>query len=212
MKKAKLAAGMAAVTLAAGVGVHRNLSPDELLRQSQTPVSQVEQAPEYLEPTEILAEAEEPERMSRRDQLRVGFIRRPTLAKSAALLPLWAVGAVPSALVTATGPVWTLLGGLLIQFGLLAGLFALAYKALFPHKKLRELFRRKNWKWLFLGAFTVTAANVLLAQLWSDWPLVRSLLLAAVGFGVLALLWKRLCGGFAPPAPGKVRTRLVMER
>lgn len=212
MKKKTFAAGMAAVTLAAGVGVHKNVSLDELLQRSQTPVSQVEQAPEYLEPTVILAETDEPERMSRRDLLRARFARRPAAVKSACLLPLWAAGAIPSALVTATGPLWTALAGFLVQFGLLAGLFALAFKALFPHKKLRELFRRKNWKWLFLGAFTITAANILLAQLWSDWPVVRSLALAAVGFVVLSLLWKRLGGKMTPPEPGRVRTRLVMER
>ena len=212
MKKKKLAAGMAAVTLAAGVGVHNSCTLDELLQKGEIPVSQIEQAPEYLEPTEVLAEAVETERMSRRDQLRARFIRRSGPVKSACLLPLWAVGAIPSALLTATGPVWTLLGGFFIQFGVLAGVFALAFKLLFPHKKLRELFRRKNWKWLFLGAFTVAAANILLTELWGDWPLVRALVLTAVGFGILALLWKRLCGGFAPPEPVTVRTRLVMER
>lgn len=212
MKKKTLAAGMAAVALTAGMGVHKNFTLDELLEQSETPVLQIEQAPEYLEPTEVLAETDEPERMSRRDLLRASFIRRHAAVKSACLLPLWAAGAIPSALATATGPLWTALAGFLVQLGLLAGLFALAFKLLFPHKKLREIFRRKNLKWLFLGAFTLTAANVLLGSLWSDWPVARSLALTAVGFGVLALLWKRLCGRFAPPEPGRLRTRLVMER
>lgn len=205
-----MAAGVAAVTLAAGVGVYQNYTPDELLQRGETPVSQIEEAPEPLDSPVVLAEAEETERMSRRDRARAGFIRRPTLVKSACLLPLWAVGAVPAALATATGPLWTVLGGFLLQLGLLAGVFALAFKALFPKKKLGELFRRKNWKWLFLGAFTLTAVNVLLGSLWSDWPVARSLILAAAGLGVLALLWKRLCGRFAPPEPGVVKTRLVM--
>ncbi len=211
MDKRKVAAGVAAVTLAAGVGVYDNYTLEELLGQGEVPAPHIEQAPEYLEPTDVLAETEEPERLSRRDQLRAGFLRRSALVKSACLLPLWAVGAIPAALLTAAGPLWTLFGGFLLQLGLLMGVFALAFKLLFPHKKLRELFRRKNWKWLFLGAFTVTAANVLLGSLWSDWPAVRALVLAAVGLGTLALLWKRLCGKFAPPEPGVVKTRLVMD-
>ena len=35
--------------------------------------------------------------------------------------------------------------------------------------------------------------------------------MAAAGFGVLCLLWKRLCGRFRAPEPDLVKTRLVME-
>lgn len=211
MDKKKVAAGVAAATLAVGMGVYDNCTLDELLQQGEIPASHIEQAPDFLEPTNVLAETEEPERMSRRDMLRAGFIRRPAAVKAACLLPLWAIGAIPSALLTAAGPLWSAFGGFFLQFGLLAGVFALAFKALFPKKKLRELFRRKNWKWLFLGAFTVTVVNIALAELWSGWPVARSLALAAVGFVSLALLWKRLCGALAPPEPGTVKTRLVMD-
>ena len=103
------------------------------------------------------------------------------------------------------------LAELAVQTGVLAGLFCLVYKLLFPRGKVRRLFRRRNLKWLFLGAFTVTAANALLCQLWPDWPALRALLLTAAGFGVLCLLWRRLCGRLRAPTPRTVRTELTMD-
>lgn len=210
MKK-KLAVGIAAAAVvAAGVGVNRCFEPGELIHDVDGPAAEytLRAAPSG---GDVFAEYAETERMSRADRVRARFLRLPAAVKSAALLPLWAVGALPAALAPVLGPVWGALAALTAQAGVLAGLFCLVYKLLFPRQKIRQLFRRKNIKWLLLGAFTVTAANALLCRLWPDWPALRALLLTAAGFGVLWLLWKRLCGHLRGPAPRTVRTKLSME-
>ena len=57
----------------------------------------------------------------------------------------------------------------------------------------------------------MTLANILLTQLWTDWPVWRALLLAVVGLAVLCVLYKRICGAFKAPEPEVVSTRLVAE-
>ena len=211
IKHKKLAAGAAVVVLAAGAAVHENFELDELLSDEKVRPRVEELEREEAPEPNVLAELPEEEYLSRADALRGWFIRLPVWVKSVFLLPLWALGTVPAALAPALGPVWDALAGLGVQLGVMTGLFCLVYKLLFPDRKVRELFRKKNLKWLFLGAVTVTAADVVLTQLWTDWPVARVLGLAAVGMGVLCLLWKRLCGAFRAPEPKTVKTRLVME-
>ncbi len=207
----KVAAGVAAVILAAGVGVNRAFEPAELVHSADDLARHTQYVPVRLAGEDPLGRLEDYERISLPDAVRGWFIRLPVAVKSVLLLPLWAVGAIPSALLTALGPVWGSLLGFLAQMAVLAGLFCLVYKLLFPHRKVRELFRKKNLKWLLLGAMTLTAANLVLTQLWTGWPLLRTALLTGVGALVLGLLWKRLCGAFKAPEPDVVHTRLMLE-
>ena len=210
-KKKMIVAGAAAVILAAGAGVHDQFELVDLLQDldGDSPTTIHEHAPSAY--NNVLAELGSSERLSLADAIRGWFIRLPVAVKAVLLLPLWALGALPAALLPVLAPVWDLLSGLGLQLAVLAGVFCLVYKLLFPHKRVRDLFRKKNLKWLFLGAVTVTATDVVLAQLWTGWPVVRVLMLLAVGGGVLGLLWKRLCGRFKAPEPDVVTTRLVME-
>ena len=207
----KVAAGVAAVILAASVGANRAFEPSELVHSAEYLARHTQHAPVRLAGEDPLAQLEDYERISLPDAVRAWFIRLPVAVKSTLLLPLWALGVIPAELLTALGPVWGAVLGFLAQMAVLAGLFCLVYKLLFPHKKLRELFRKKNLKWLLLAAVTLTAANVLLAQLWTGWPLLRTVLLAGVGALVLGLLWKRLCGMFQAPEPDVVHTRLMLD-
>ena len=207
----RIKAGVAAAVVAAGVSVNRAFSPEELTEEMTEP------APEQIvEPADtgtadaVLAAYTEERRMSRADRLRSRFLRRPTAVKSGVLLPLWAVGAAPAALVTALTPLWRVLAGLGLHGAALAALFALVYKLLFPQKKVRELFRKKNIKWFVLATLVLTAANVLLGELWAGWPALRAVLMLALGYFVIWLLWKRLCGRLRGPE-GKVRTQLRAE-
>ena len=211
MNKKRAAAGAAAVVLAASVGVNLSFEARELMLPADRLAGAVEYAPVRLAGEDPLAEGESFERISLPDALRARFIRLPVAVKATVLLPLWALGALPAAAASALGPVWGALLGVLVQLGLLLGLFSLVYKLLFPKKKLRELFRKKNLKWLAAAAVTAAVVNVLLADLWTGWPLVRTLLTALVGMGVLALLWKRLCGAARAPEPEVVRTRMMLE-
>lgn len=205
-----LAAG-AAVVLAAGAAVNGTMDLDELIPHERTRPGGEAFAPAHAQARTVLAELPDSEWLSLSDALRARFLRLPQWVKTAVLLPLWAVGSLPAALLGALGPVWSALLGLALQAGVLAGLFVLVYKLLFPNRKVRELFRRKNLKWLFVGAVTLTAADLVLTQLWTGWPVLRVLLLAGAGFGVLGLLWKRLCGKLPGPTAARVKNRLVME-
>ena len=206
----KVKAGVAAAVVAAGVSVNRAFAPSELTHGADAPPQVQIEEPSPAGDAVFAAYTEE-RRMSRADRVRTWFLRLPVAVKAAVLLPLWAVGAVPAALVTALSPLWRALLGFGLQALALAALFCLAYKLLFPKAKLRELFRKKNIKWFLLAALALTAANVLLGELWDGWPALRAVLTAALGYLTLCLLWKRLCGALRMPEKPRVRTELNVE-
>ena len=208
----KVKAGVAAAVVAAGVSVNQAFSPRELTEDTVQPAQpQMEEPVQTQAADAVFAAYTEQRRMGWADRLRQRILALPTAVKAAVLLPLWAVGAIPAALVTALSPLWRALLGFGAHALVLAGLFALVYKLLFPQGKLRQLFRRKNLKWLFLAAFALTAANVLLGELWAGWPVLRAAILLALGYALLCLLWKRLCGGLHGPEAPRVRTELKAE-
>ena len=211
-KKTKVAAGVAAAVVAAGTAVNVAFDPQELIHSADylSGHTQIVQAAKQSGET-VLATYPDEEHISLADAARGWFIRLPVALKAAILLPLWGVGALPAAIGTALAPVWAQVLGFLAQAGILVGLFCGVYKLLFPGKKLKDLFKRKNLRLLFAGALVITAVNVLLGQLWAGWPVLRTVLVAAAGFGVLCLLWKRLCGKFKAPQPDVVKTQMVLE-
>ena len=207
----KVAAGVAVSLLAASVATNVAFDPQELVHSADylarhTQVTQVAVTGE-----DVIASYMEDGELSRADRVRAWFIRLPVALKATILLPLWGIGALPVAIATALSPIWAQLLGFIAQAGILAGVFCGIYKLLFPNKKLRDLFKKKNLKWLIAGALAVTGTNVLLGQLWAGWAVLRVFLVAAVGFGVLALLYKRICGKFKAPEPEPVETQLVLE-
>lgn len=207
----KVKAVAAAAVLSTGVAVNQAFDPRDLVQSAPEP-----EAVEYSEPApvseadEIAAYTEE-ERMTRADKLRSRFLRLPLGVRAVVLLPLWAAGAVPTAIFTALTPLWRALLGLVLQMAVLLALFALVYKLLFPKAKLRQLFRPKNLVWLLLAAAALTALDLVLDHFWDPWPLARTALLILGGFGVICLLWHRLCGALKGPQPTRVRTKLSME-
>ena len=211
----KIAAGVAATVAAASIATNLAFEPDELLHSA----AYLDAHTRYMQVGEI-GEAEieytEPEEPSRDDLLRARLLKLPVPVKALFLLPLWAIGAIPVAIgtaaVSAVSPIMAHILSFLLNAGILFGVFCLVYKLLFPDKKLSELFKnKKNRRWLLFGVVAVTGADLLLAQFWSGWSFVRVLVFVAVGFGVLCLLWKRICGRFKAPEPGIVRTKLKLE-
>jgi hypothetical protein len=210
----KVAAGVAVTVAVASVATNLLVEPDELLHSAQY----LETHTRYVEQNqqeEFEIEYTEPEEPTRTDTVRSWLIRLPVAIKALILLPLWALGAIPVAIGTgalsALAPIWAQVAGFLLQAGVLVGLFCLVYKLVFPNRSVKELFKKRNFKWILLGAVTVTLANFLLAQVWAGWPIVRVVLLLAVGFGVLCLLWHRICNKLRPPEPGIIRNRLTLE-
>lgn len=211
----KIAAGVAATVAAASIATNLAFEPDELLHSA----AYLDAHTRYMQVGDI-GEAEieytEPEEPSRDDLLRARLLKLPVPVKALFLLPLWAIGAIPVAIGTAAfsavSPIMAHILSFLLNAGVLFGVFCLVYKLLFPDKKLSELFKnKKNRRWLLFGVVAVTGADLLLAQFWSSWSFVRVLVFVAVGFGVLCLLWKRICGRFKAPEPGIVRTKLKLE-
>ncbi len=209
-RKKKIAAGIAGMLLAAGVTVNEAFDPKELMQKAPADRNPIQEQAAVAQARQVI-QAESYERISLADAVRGWFIRLPVAVKGTILLPLWAIGAIPVALASALSPLrWAVLT-LALQVAILIALFCGVYKLVFPHRKVRELFRRKNLRWLFLGALTVTLANILLTRLWTDWPIWRAVILALVGLAVLCVLYKRICGAFKAPEPEVVKTRLVVD-
>jgi hypothetical protein len=212
--KRKVAAGVAITVAVASIATNLLVEPEELLHSAQylqthTQYMEQDQQEEFaIEYTEL----EEPTRV---DALRSWLVSLPVAIKAMILLPLWALGAIPVALGTAVfsalAPIWMQVVSFLLQAGILAGLFCLVYKLIFPNRSIKELFKKKNLRWLILGAVTMTMVNFLLAQVWVGWPIVRVVLLVVAGFGVLCLLWHRICNKLRPPEPGIIHNRLTLE-
>lgn len=204
-KKTAAIVSLGAAVLGLGAGVNASFTSEQLLHSADylREQGEADYTIHYTETAEL----------SRADQLRAAIIRLPVAVKALILLPLWAIGAIPVAVVTAlaASPIWGSLLGFVLQGAVLLGVFCVVYKLLFPNKKLKELFKKKNLKWLFAGAGGIVAADWVLTQVWTGWNALRIILMLAVGFGVLCLLWHRICGKFKAPKPEPVETKLVLE-
>lgn len=209
----KIAAGVAVTVAAASIATNLLVEPEELVHSA-----------EYLARTQAVAVApdvdtditvEEEAEKTRADAVRAWIIRLPVAVKTLIFLPLWALGAIPvtigTAVFTAMAPIWAQVCGALLQIALLIGAFGLGYKLVFPHKKVRDIFKKRNFKWLFMGAGAVTMANFVLTTAWTGWPVVRAIVMTVVGFGALFLLWHRIAKKVKPAEPNVVTTRLRLE-
>lgn len=211
----KAAAGIAAAVAAASIATNLTFEPDELLHSaayldSHTHMLQTSE----LEEPEI--EYVEQEALGRADQLRTWLLKLPVPVKALFLLPLWALGAIPVAIGTAAmsavSPILAHILSFILNAGILFGVFCFVYKLLFPERKISELFKKKkNRRWLIFGVVAVCGLDMLLAQFWSGWSFLRVIILVGGGFGVLCLLWRRICGRFKAPEPKTVRTKLKLE-
>ena len=210
----KVAAGVAVTVAVASVATNLAFQPDELLHdhaylEAHTRAIQIDELGE----AEI--EYTEPEELDRTDTMRNWLIRLPVPVKALILLPLWALGAIPAAIGTslfsALSPVWSIIVSFLLQAAILIGVFCAVYKLIFPNRKIRELFTKKNRRWLLLGAAGVAGLNMVLGMFWSGWSVVRVVLLAVGGFGILCLLWYRICGKLKGREPGIVHNKLKLE-
>lgn len=213
MKK-KVAAGVAATVAIASIATNLAFTPDELLHnqaylESHTRYIQMDEQGEY----EI--EYSEPEELGKKDSARVWLLKLPVPIKALILLPLWVLGAIPVAigtgLVSALSPIWAQIMSFVLQAAVLVGVFCVVYKLIFPNRKITELFQKKNRRWLLLGALGVTTLNFVLSAAWPGWSVARVIIMIVGGFGILCLLWKRICGKLKAPEAGIVHTKLKLE-
>ncbi len=207
----KVVIGAAVTVAAASVATNLAFQPEELLHSAEYLDAQTR----YVEDGQLgeeqieFTEAEQPNRW---DVFRSWLIRLPVPVKAALLMPLWVLGALPgTTLFSALSPIAAQLFGLVAQMAVLVGVFCVVYKLIFPDRRLSELFSRKNRRWLLLGASVLTAANFGLSLAWPGWHAARIVVMGVVGFGVLCLLWYRICGRLKAPKPGVVRSTLKLE-
>lgn len=213
MKK-KLAAGVAATIAAASIATNLLVDAEELVHSAEY-LNNHTRAVSAEEAIEVSITVEEEAEKTRIELLRSWIIRLPVAVKAVFLLPLWALGAIPVTLGTAAlgavAPIWSQILGVLLQAGILTGVFLGAYKLLFPNRKVKDLFKKRNFRWIALSAGVVSVANIVLTTAWTGWPMIRAIAMTVVGFGALCLLWYRLAHKVKEEVPQKVKTKLMLE-
>ncbi|MDO4572736.1 MAG: hypothetical protein Q4C13_05150 [Clostridia bacterium] len=184
---ATAAAGVAAVAL--GLGAMFD-SAGDILHGAEAATAETAA---IAAPKPIVAGAKRPA-----ERLRNFLLSRNAAVRGLLLLPLWAAGraliALLSLLWTAIGPHGSALPGLLCGAALLAGLFALTYKGLFPERSLTSLLKRRRWLWLLGGALLLAAADAALGRLWPDWAAAGLAIRLFCAFVVLTTLAYRIFG------------------
>ena len=214
--KQKIVTGTAATVTAASLLVNNVVSdPETLLKpreENKTDPSHVATV-DTLEHRSYILETDQYEPLTLREQIRIRIQKLPLPVRALILLPLWGIGELINVLVTAliASPVGRFLMLLLLEIGLILGLFALVWKLLFPDIPLKKVFSRKNVPWLFGGALILSAADFLLGYYLENWKLWRIVLMAVLGLGVLALLWWRLFRNAPEPERRKKRVELTIE-
>ena len=137
---------------------------------------------------------QEDETEKRRGGVRAALRRRilalPLIVRMVVVLPLWAVGwaltaAMAALWTSALSPLAAKLFGALLMFGMLALVFALAVKAIFPDLPLRKIFSRRSLVALAIGALALFAADLVLPILWTEYERAKALVTAA---GMLIVL------------------------
>ena len=170
-------------------------SPTEKAQSAESAHVQYGKAPVYTVQGAKVQEAPAP---TPRELFREKVLSLPAPVKGFVLLPLWTVGAIANyAFSLVLGLLAKVFGGsvltLLFQFAVIFGLFALALKLLFPHKKLRELLTRKNLVWMAAAALVLTVADMILKTWYEPYAKVRALILLVLALVVLSLLaWRIL--------------------
>ena len=167
-------------------------TPDELFSGTSQPGQSV------VARADTINDAETEKKPSFRERLRRFFLRQPSVVRGLLMLPFWAVGkallGLLSLLFTALSPVWQILLGVLLNAALLFGLFALVYKLLFPNKRLRDFFTKRNILLLAAGSLLLSVADTILRAYWEDYRPVSVAIKLAAGLLVLSLLAWRIFG------------------
>ena len=166
-----------------------------------------------IEHRSYILETDQYEPFTLRERICLRIQSWPLAVRTLVLLPLWGIGEVLTVLLSAlwSSPVGQFLLHFLLEIALLVGLFALVWKLLFPDVPLRKVFSRKTFPWLIAGALVIAAADALLAYYWEPWKVWRIVLLAAVGFVVLLLLYHRILDKLPLPKQRKRKVELVVE-
>lgn len=139
-----------------------------------------------------------------RQRFRQFFLGQSQAVRALVVTPLWAVGhgliLLLSSLMTALAPVWQGLAAFLLQALLLAGIFLLLYKLIFPNRKLTDLLKKKNWLYLLLGSAALAGTDFALRTFVPEYHWIGVGIRVALAVLVLGLLCYRIFGPRKRPA------------
>ncbi len=212
----RVAAGAAGAVAAAGLLVNTAVAdPAALLKPSDGSASDPShvQVVDGVQHRSYILETEEDEPYTLRERICLRVQSWPLPVRALVLLPLWGIGEALITLLTAlwNSPVGQVVLHFLLEAALLAGLFLIVWKLLFPHVPVTKFFSRKKLPWLIGGAVLITAADALLGYYWEPWKVWRIVLLAVVGFVVLLVLYRRITDKLPLPERRKKKVELIVE-
>lgn len=201
LKNRLLAMGLAATAGICALFAPPHEDADVLTTRSDAVrTAAVAQAPEVSSRNLRLAVKQEE---TRAEKLRRVFFALSSPLKALLSLPLVAVGKLllffMKKLFAVSNPLAAFLLGFAARVLMLAAMFALVWKLLFPKRPLSALFKNGRWRWLLAGAALVTAADRLLTVFSAKWRWIRILIGLAAAFLVTALLYNRLFKGVRAP-------------
>lgn len=130
------------------------------------------------------------------ERVRAWLLRMPTVVRAVVLLPLWLAGNVGIAALTAgwraLTPFLPAMLRILLNTILLFGIVLLAYKLLFPKRRVRELFRKRNLVPLLVAVGIVAVGDALLPVLVKNGAAIRLILRAVIGLIALLIVCGRI--------------------
>lgn len=174
-------------------------SPSDLFGGESAETQQVSRADERL----LKTTNHRPSAWERlRVRLRDIFFAQPSVVRGLILLPFWSIGQlllmILSALFGALSPLWQALIGVLLNALLVFGLFSSGYKLLFPNKKLRDFFTKRNVVLLSTASILLAIADAVLRAYMDGYGPVSLAIKLAVGLFLLVLLSWRIYGKRKP--------------
>ena len=123
--------------------------------------------------------------------VRQWIMNLPTAVKAIVGVPLWAIGWVGMQALTLVfgkllGPVWGTVLKWLIGFLILAAIFVIIMKMIFPNAKIKDILKPRNLLPLLIGAVILGLADILVPVFWADFVKWRWLILFGGGLVTLA--------------------------
>lgn len=192
--KAHLLGSAAAFTLAVGALFG---SPQELLAVENADDDLAEQ-PAAVSVGKRLppgsAERSLPLKSSLMARVRGWLLSMPAVVRGVVLLPAWCLGRGLLTLLGAVAPLLSPVWQALLNALILAALFLLVYKLLFPHRSIRSFFKKRNLLLFLCGGVVLSAADALLRRYVSGGTAISICIRLALGLGVLTLIGYRVLG------------------
>lgn len=213
--KRKIGAGVTAAVMSMGMLVNRIVKdPHDLTTMEEYHGPEVHIHVEDLpESMRHIVETDEYEPYTLRESICAWMMEQPLLIRALVLLPLWGIGEILSVLVSSffAIPAVQAVIHFIIGIIMLALLFILVIKLLFPGIKLRDILRPRNILLILLASVLITASDRLLGLYFERWKIWRIVIKAIAGLGILMVLIHKLMGKFKAPERRKKKVEIIID-